>query len=60
MPPRGALMYAAAVMTWVGATGTAALTLSVGLLWIGTPVSDVSEDGSGNPRWFVVAPSQWL
>lgn len=51
------MVYAAAVVTWVGATGTAALTLllAMGLLWMAAPVFDAFDSGSGNPRSFVLA-----
>jgi len=48
-------VYAAAVVTWVVATGTAALTLfvTVGLLLVLAPVFDSFDGGTDNPRWFV-------
>jgi hypothetical protein len=51
------VVHAAAVVTWVGATGTGALTLllTIGLLWIAAPVFDAFGSGSDNPRSFVVA-----
>jgi hypothetical protein len=61
-PPRAAglarppgVVYAAAVVTWIAATGTAALTLllTVGFLWTMTPVFD-ALDGADNWRWYVV------
>jgi hypothetical protein len=50
------VVYAAAVVTWVGATGTALLTLflAVSLLWFVAPVFGAFDSGPGNPRWLVV------
>ena len=50
------MVSAAAVVTWVGATGTAALTmlLTVGRLWFAAPVFGAFGSGSGNPRWLLV------
>ena len=50
------VVYAAAVVTWVGATGTAALTLllTVGLLWVAAPIFDTFASGPDNPRWYVI------
>ena len=62
-PPRVAaqtkppgVVSAAAVVTWVVSTGTAALTLllTVGLLWVVAPVFDTFGSGQGNPRWWLV------
>ena len=49
-------MYAAAVVTWIGATGTAALTvfLTAAFLLVAGPVFDAFEGGPENPRWFAV------
>lgn len=49
------VVYAAAVVTWIGATGTAALSLfvAVGLLLVLEPVFDAFDGGPDNPRWFV-------
>jgi len=57
VPRRPGVVYAAAVVTWIGATTTAALTLllTVSLLWIAAPVFDAFDSGSGNPRSWVVA-----
>ena len=57
LPRPPGVVYAAAVVTWVGATGTAALTLllTVGLLWVAAPVIDAFDSGAGDPRWPVVA-----
>jgi hypothetical protein len=51
------VVLAAAIVTWVVATGTAALTmlLTVGLLIVAGPVFDAFEPGADNPRWFVLA-----
>ena len=56
LPKPPGVVYAAAVVTWVVATGTAALTLllAVFLLWAVAPVFDAFDAGSGNPRWLVV------
>lgn len=56
LPKPPGIVYAAAVVTWVGATGTAALTLllTVGLLWVAAPVFDSFDSGPDNPRWFVI------
>jgi len=56
VPPRPGVVYAAAIVTWIGATATAALTLflTVGVLWIAAPIFDDFDSGSGNPRWWVV------
>jgi hypothetical protein len=50
------VVYAAAVVTWVGATGTALLTLflAVSLLWFVAPVFGAFDSGPGNPGWLVV------
>lgn len=50
------VVYAAAVVTWTGATGTAALTvfLTAALLLVAGPVFDAFEGGHENPRWFAV------
>jgi len=55
-PSRPGVVSAAAVVTWVGATGTAALTLllTLGLLWFAAPVLDAFDSGSDDPRWLVV------
>lgn len=44
------------MVTWVMASGTAALTLllGVGLLLIAEPVFDAFDPGADNPRWFLV------
>ena len=49
------MVYAAAVVTWVGATGTAVLTLvlSVGLLFVAAPLFDAFGSGPDNPRWYL-------
>jgi hypothetical protein len=53
-PPGG--VYAAAVVTWIGATGTAALTvfLTAVLLLVAGPLFDAFEGGLENPRWLAV------
>jgi hypothetical protein len=50
------VVYAAAVVTWIGATGTAALTafLTAGVLLVAGPVFDAFEGGPENPQWFAV------
>lgn len=50
------VVYAAAVVTWISATGTAALTvfLTAALLLVAGPVFDAFESGLENPRWFAV------
>jgi hypothetical protein len=50
------VVTAAAVVTWVAATGTAAFTffLTAGLLLTAGPVFAVFDSGSGDPRWFLV------
>ncbi|MGE5719827.1 MAG: hypothetical protein ACM3XQ_08130 [Nocardioidaceae bacterium] len=55
-PRRPGVVSAAAVVTLVGATGTAASTLllTVGLLWVAAPVLDAFDSGSGDPRWPVL------
>lgn len=56
-PPKPpGVVYAAAVVTWVVATGTAALTLLLAafLLWVAAPVFDSFDAGRDNPRWLVV------
>lgn len=56
LPRPPAVVYVAAVLTWIVATGTAALTLllAVAVLWIAAPLFDSFEPGLGNPRWFVI------
>lgn len=52
------MVYAAAVVTWVGATLTAAiaLVLTVGVLWVMAPMFDMFESGTDNPRtWLILA-----
>lgn len=53
-PP--ATVVTAVVLTWLTATGTAALTLflTVGFLWVAGPVFEVFEGGVENPRWWIV------
>ena len=55
-PKPPGVVYAAAVVTWVAATGTAAMTLllTVGLLLIAGPIFDSFDSGPDNPRWFVL------
>lgn len=50
------VVFAAAVVTWIGATGTALLTLflAVSLLWLAAPVFGAFDSGPDNPGWFVV------
>jgi hypothetical protein len=50
------VVYAAAIVTWVGATMTAAFTLllTVGLLWMATPLFDTFDSGADNPRWWLI------
>ena len=50
------MVYAAALLTWIGATGTAAFTLllTVSLLLLGAPIFDTFRSGRDNPRWFIV------
>lgn len=50
------VVYAAAVVTWVGATGTALLImfLALSLLWLAAPVFGAFDSGPENPGWFVV------
>jgi hypothetical protein len=50
------VVYAAAVVTWVVASGTAALTLllTAGLLWVASPLFDAFDSGTDNPRLFLV------
>lgn len=56
LPRPPGVVYAAAVVTWVVASGTAALTLllTVGLLWVATPLFDAFDSGPDNPRSFLV------
>jgi dipeptide/tripeptide permease len=51
------VVYAAAVMTWVAATGTALLTLLVTatVLWLAAPIFENFESGPHNPRWDMLA-----
>lgn len=50
------VVYAAAVVTWVAAMATAAITvlLTVAVLLVAAPVFEVFEPGLGNPRTYVV------
>jgi hypothetical protein len=61
-PRRPGVVSAAAVVTLVGATGTAGLTLllTVGLLWVAGPVLDAFDSGSGDPRWLVLSAAAVL
>jgi hypothetical protein len=49
-------VYAAVIVTWVGATSTAAITLlmTVGLLWIAAPIFDAFGSGADNPRTWLI------
>jgi hypothetical protein len=44
------------VVTWIVATGTAAVTLilTVGVLVIAGPIFDTFGSGSDNPRWWLI------
>lgn len=50
------VVQAAAILTWIGATGTAAATvlMTVAWLWIAAPVFDAFDSGLNNPRWWLV------
>ena len=50
------VVQAAAVVTWIVATGTAVSTLflAVGFLVVAGPVFDTFGPGSDNPRWWIV------
>jgi len=50
------VVYAAAVLTWVAATGTALFTLLVTaiLFWIAAPIFENFQSGSDNPRWIML------
>jgi hypothetical protein len=49
-------VYAAVIVTWVGATSTAAITLlvTVALLWIAAPMFDMFGSGADNPRIWLI------
>ena len=51
-PPQ---VYAAVVLTWIGATATAALTvfLSIGIFWVGANAFEAFDAGTANPRWWL-------
>lgn len=51
------VLQAAAVVTWVVATGTAVLTLFLAavILLVAAPIFEHFESGAGNPRWYVVS-----
>ncbi|MCW2760770.1 MAG: hypothetical protein JWR85_971 [Marmoricola sp.] len=51
------VVYAAAVVTWVAATGTAfvIVLLAVTLLWLAAPIFEYFESGSNNPQWIVIS-----
>jgi hypothetical protein len=55
-PQPPGVVYAAAVVTWVGATVTAAFTLlmTVGTLWVLAPMFDAFDSGTDNPRWWLI------
>lgn len=50
------VVRAAAMVTWIVATGTAALTLllAMGLLLVLGPVFEAFASGPDNPRWFLL------
>jgi hypothetical protein len=50
------VVQAAAIVTWIGAAGTAALTalMTVAWLWIAAPAFDAFDSGPDNPRWWLV------
>lgn len=47
---------AAAVTTWIVATGTAALAglLTIGFVVLGAPLWEVFGSGADNPRWWIL------
>jgi hypothetical protein len=53
-PP--SVVQAAAILTWIGATGTAALTvlMTVAWLWVAAPVFAAFDSGPDNPRWWLI------
>lgn len=56
------VVSAAAVVTWVGATMTAAFTLllTVALLWVAAPIFDVFDSGPDNPRLWLVGTAAFI
>ena len=50
------VVQAAAILAWIGAGGTAALTvlMTAAWLWIAAPVFGAFDSGLGNPRWWLV------
>jgi len=56
VPQRPGIVFAAALVTWIGATATALLTVifTAAVLWLAAPIFDEFEPGAGNPRSWLV------
>ncbi len=50
------VVRAAAILTWIGAAGTAAFSVLMTAAWlvVAAPAFDAFDSGFGNPRWWLV------